>query len=306
MRTALRRALSFICRTTLLCSLIAPATAGCGGAPGEVKFGAGTVMQVEATPEIAGLERAMHARLNRDRKKEGLGPLAFEPELAAIARAHSEDMRVHRFFAHESPNTGTLEDRLDRAGYLASVARENLGEGPDIDRTEDSLLASPGHHANIMARDVTHVGIGIVKGGVGAPENLLVTQVFATPIAPVDPAQAVASVAQKIQKARRAAGLGALPRDPKLDELARQHVGDVTDDLDPAASERIGKAVTGALAGSKLRGVLVGTTLFLTPAIYEPTGTVVEGAARAIGIAAAPARDQRGRPAIKVLLLVGI
>jgi len=64
--------------------------------------------------------------------------------------------------------------------------------------------------------------------------------------------------------------------------------------------------VTGALAGSKLRGVLVGTTLFLTPAIYEPTGTVVEGAARAIGIAAAPARDQRGRPAIKVLLLVGI
>jgi uncharacterized protein YkwD len=308
MRTAARRTFSFMCLTTLLGCALAPA-AGCGsssGGSGPAKFGEGIPKPVEATPEIAGLERAMHARLNRDRAKKGLGPLAFDPELAAVARAHAEDMRVNRFFAHESPQTGTLEDRLDRAGYLASVARENLGEGPDVDRTEDALLHSPKHYENIMARDVTHVGIGIVKGGVEAPENLLVTQVFAAPVASADPAQAVAAVAQKIQEARRAAGLGALKRDPKLDELARQHVGEVTDDLDPAASERIGDAVTGALAGSGLRGVLVATTVILSPAIFEPSGAVVGGSARAIGIAAAPAHDPRGRPAIKVLMLVGI
>lgn len=291
---------------TAILGVVAGPTGGCGRGSEPAKFGAGTLMPIEATPEIAALERAMHARVNRDRAKEGLTPLAFDPDLAAVARAHANDMRMNRFFAHESPSTGSLEDRLDRAGYLASVARENLGEGPDVERAEDALLASPGHYENIMARDVTHVGIGIVKGGLGAPENLLLTQVFATPVAPQDPAQAVAAVARSIQDARRAAGLGALARDPKLEELARRHMGDVPDDLDPAASERIGNAVTGALAGSTLKGVLVSTTLFLTPAIYEPSGAVVQGAARAFGIAAAPARDPRGRPAIKVLMLVGI
>src|SRR5690349_1189992 len=75
---------------------------GGGGAPG--KFGEGTP-EVAATPEIEALEKAMHARLNRDRAKKGLGPLAFDAKLAAVGRAHSEDMRVHHFFAHESPQT---------------------------------------------------------------------------------------------------------------------------------------------------------------------------------------------------------
>lgn len=303
---ARRRAAGAVACALAALALLGPAGCGGGGAAGPARFGAGAPEEVPATPEIAGLERAMHARLNRDRARKGLGPVAFDPALASIARGHSKDMSDHRFFAHESPRTGSLEDRLDRAGYLAAVARENLGEGPDVERTQDGLLASPGHHANIMAKDVSRVGIGIVKGGVAARENLLVTQVFATPIEPVDPGEALLVVAARIQDARRAAGLRPLPRDAKLDELARKHVGEVPDDLGPQAAERIGQAVTGALTGSGLRGVMVGTSLFLTPAIYEAKGAVVSKAARAVGIAAAPAKDERGRPAIKVLFLVGM
>jgi uncharacterized protein YkwD len=280
--------------------------AACGGAGDAPTFGGAGVPTIEATPEIASLERAMHARLNRDRAKQGLAPLAFDEKLASVGRAHSEDMRTHKFFAHDSPQTGSLEDRLDRAGYLNRLARENLGEGPTVDGTQDALLKSPGHHANIMAKDVTHVGIGIVKGGLAAPANILVTQVFATPIAPMDPAQAGEAVAKSIQQARRGAGLKPLPRHPKLDELAQEHVKELADDLDPSSAAAIGKKVTGALSGSGLRGVVVGAGLFLTPELFEAKGVVLEARARALGIATAPARDERGRPAIKVLMLVGL
>lgn len=280
--------------------------AACGGARDAPTFGGADSPVVEATPEIASLERAMHARLNRDRAKQGLAPLGFDARLAAVGRAHSEDMRTHRFFAHESPQTGSLEDRLDRAGYLARVARENLGEGPTVDGTQDALLRSPGHYANIIAKDVTSVGIGIVKGGVGAPENILVTQVFAAPIAPIDPAQAAETVARTIQQARKAAGLKPLPRHPKLDDLARKHVNEIADDLDPSASAAVGAKVTSALSGSGLRGAVVGTSLFLAPELFEAKGAVLQAQARAVGMATAPARDERGRPAIKLLLIVGL
>src|SRR5579871_6683225 len=97
---------------------------GCGGAP-EGRFGEG-VPKTPTTPEILAMEHDMFERLNRDRAAGGLPPLAYDDDLAAIGRAHSTDMRDHHFFAHESPTTGKLEDRLDRAGYLAIVGRENL------------------------------------------------------------------------------------------------------------------------------------------------------------------------------------
>jgi uncharacterized protein YkwD len=291
----------------LLLSLIAVGGGACRKPSGPpARFGSGPLITIRATAEIAGLERQMHARVNRDRAKQGLPPLAFDPALADVARAHSEDMRRARFFAHDSPNTGSLEDRLDRAGYLARTARENIGEGTDIDATQQGLLDSPGHYANLMARDVTHVGVGIVKGGVLASSNLIVTQVFAAPIEPADPARSRELVEKKIAVARKAAGLAPLRRDPKLEDLAKRHVADLSDDVSQASTKRIGDKVREALPGSGYSGVLVAATAFLAADLYEPQGAVVGSRARAIGTASARATDERGRPTVKLLLLIGM
>lgn len=292
-------------RTLVVAALLALACSPKGGGSG--KFGTGPLVTAPSTPEVSTLERQMHDRLNRDRAKKGLPPLELDAELADVARAHSKDMHERDFFAHDSPRTGSLEDRLDRAGRLVQAARENIGEGPTVDATQDALLESPGHYANIMAKDVSHVGIGIVRIGKGPSQRLLVTQVFARPIRDreQDPDAARRAVAQKLASARRAAGLGALPAHPLLDRLAQKHVSEVPDDLDKSASERIGEAVTKELRGSDLSGVAVGTTVFLTPELYEASGAAAGPKARAIGIATAPARDARGRPAIKALLLIG-
>ena len=273
------------------------------GPPAE--FGKGPLIVAEATPQIAALERKMAARLNRDRAKNGLPPLAYDEHLADIARAHSKDMHERGFFEHDSPFTGSLQDRIDRAGYLAKTARENLGEGANIDGAQDLLLSSPGHHANIMAKDITHVGIGILDVGTKKQPKLLVTQVFATPVKNQDPGQARAALVRRIAQARRAAGLAPLPSHPLLEKLAKKHMSEVPDGQDASANKRIGDAIVGQLEGSGMGSVIVGTTVFLSPDMYEPTGLVVTRGARGYGLATSSGRDEQGRPAIKALILVG-
>jgi uncharacterized protein YkwD len=46
---------------------------------------------------------------------------------------------------------------------LVATGRENLAAASSVDTAEDGLLKSPGHFANLMATDITH--IGIVRAG---------------------------------------------------------------------------------------------------------------------------------------------
>jgi len=295
--------------------LLAISTAACGGTSrggrsGSVASGdyGGGLAKVEATEETLGFERMMFERLNRDRKENGLPALEYDDALADIARYHADDMSRNKFFAHESPTSGALEDRLDKAGYLALTARENLGEGPDVNSTEDSLLASPGHHANIMADDITHIGIGIVRGGIADPTNLVATQVFATPAELADPESSLGAVLARIQEGRVARGLPPLKEHPLLNDLAAEHVGDLPDAMEGSGAEQIGQAVAKKLAGVKghgLSGVSIGTVLFIAVELFEPGPAVLAPNAKALGLATAPAIDERGRPAVKLLLLIG-
>jgi uncharacterized protein YkwD len=166
------------------------------------------------------MEKAMFRRLNRDRRSQKLPALVYDDGLAAVARAHSLDMRSTRLFDHVSPVTGTLEDRLARAGVLFSTARENLSEAPGIEESQEGLLKSPGHYANIMAENVTHVGIGIVRGGVKDPRNILVTQVFSTPRKRETAEAAARAVLKVLNETRRKNGRRPLRPDERVDALA--------------------------------------------------------------------------------------
>ncbi len=250
----------------------------------------------------------MFERLNRDRAASGLPPLEYDEHLADLGRAHSEDMRVHHFFAHESPTYGALDDRFDRAGYVAKVARENLAEAPDVDTAEDGLMKSPHHHENIMARDVTRMGIGIVRGGVKDPGNLLFTQEFSTPARDVTAAEVASIVLGRIEAERKRAGQAPLAEMPLLVDLAHSLVGDLADDLGQASLDKIAQRAVegiGAAPQSGLKGVVVGATRCYDGDDYEVGANVSDRAARGIGVAVRDGHDERGRPAKQVLVLIG-
>jgi uncharacterized protein YkwD len=282
---------------------------GCSSASATaVEFGSWTP-GVKADADILPLEHQLHQRINRDRAAEGLPPLRYDERLADIARAHSADMRDSDFFAHESPTTGLLEDRMVRAGYLATEMRENLALAPDIEIAEDNLLESPGHKANILSTTVSHVGVGIVRGDSdGDMRSLTITQVFATPSELDSPDEALQKVIASMNQTRAGAGLAPMTPHPMLQELADEHIATLPDSVPSSAVDDVGDEVSAELNARKGHALsaisIVGQAVFQGSEFPMP-GAAKEAAVRHYGAAAGKAKDDKGRPRVKLLVLLG-
>ncbi len=119
-------------------------------------------LQFEITePKAAAL--FLWETVNSERIDHGLVRLEWDPRLANIATQHSKDMLQNDFFGHRSPSHGDLRQRLAAASYRAVRSRENLALDQEMTSAHLSLMASPGHRSNILASDVTHIGIGVVR-----------------------------------------------------------------------------------------------------------------------------------------------
>src|SRR5262249_44942171 len=124
-------------------------------------------------------EQAVWKLLNADRAHAGLPALAWDAQLAGIARGHSADMQAHGFFGHISPTTGSAADRARKAGVGAMLILENVARAFTAGEAERGLMNSPGHRANILNREATRVGVGVVFDP--AAHEILVTQMFSRP-----------------------------------------------------------------------------------------------------------------------------
>jgi uncharacterized protein YkwD len=125
-------------------------------------------------PEPADLERAraaIYCLINRERARNGEGPLHGDGHLRAAAQHHSDDMLVRNYFQHEGPGGETLLDRLHASGYVYSsrigyVIGENIAWGTLGLATPKAIveawMASPGHRANILDASYRDTGIGVV------------------------------------------------------------------------------------------------------------------------------------------------
>ncbi|MCI3919934.1 peptidoglycan-binding protein [Paenibacillus sp. TRM 82003] len=123
-------------------------------------------------------EAQMAALVNKARADAGLPPLTVHTDLSRVARYKSDDMAVNRYFSHDSPTYGSPFQMMTDFGVRYSSAGENIACNQTVDRAHTALMNSPGHRANIMSTDFTHIGIGIVSGGqCGA----MYTQMFMTP-----------------------------------------------------------------------------------------------------------------------------
>ncbi|MFE0949163.1 CAP domain-containing protein [Streptomyces mutabilis] len=105
-------------------------------------------------------------RTNRERGRAGLRALAVDPRLTAAAQAHSADMAARDFYSHTDPDGGAPWDRAAAAGAARRTVGENIacGQRSAADVVE-GWMNSPGHRANILEADFTHIGIGLAGGG---------------------------------------------------------------------------------------------------------------------------------------------
>jgi len=126
--------------------------------------------------EVAGLglqEADILKLVNDERTRAGLHPLKFSPRLAVIARGHSYDMAMRRYFAHNSPEGSTPAERARGVGIEYQALAENIymDDFRDSDglatRAVKGWLGSPEHRANMLSSAFTESGVGIARSSDG-------------------------------------------------------------------------------------------------------------------------------------------
>jgi uncharacterized protein YkwD len=106
----------------------------------------------------------MLALVNTARAGAGCAPLVADAGLAAVAQAHSADMRDRDFFDHVNPDGLDPFERAEQAGQTNSRA-ENIASGQ---ATAADVMAdwmdSSGHRDNILDCELRTLGVGVAEG----------------------------------------------------------------------------------------------------------------------------------------------
>ena len=126
-------------------------------------------------------EASLYAAVNAERERMHLIPLLRDPDLDAVAHAHSADMARRGYLSHVSPEGLNPLDRIRAAGIDGfTLAAENAGLTERDDPTAEILrswIASPDHRRNLYAPPFNRTGLGIVRAGSG---TWYVTQLYVT------------------------------------------------------------------------------------------------------------------------------
>ena len=163
------------------------------------------------------------AILNGDRRRFGLAAVERDRQLDAVARAHSEDMRDHRFFGHVSPTTGGPSDRLAAARVRTSAHGENVATGNTLHELEVALLGSLPHRQNLLSDAFSRVGIGVATHEDNGRRVWHLTQLFGQLAEAIDAEDWRRRLEQSIASSRQEQRVPALTRDSALDRITAQH-----------------------------------------------------------------------------------
>lgn len=121
----------------------------------------------QATEASASVEvQQVLKETNAYRAENGLAPLALHQSLTKVAQQKATDMAKNRYFSHTSPTLGSPFDQMKAAGISYRRAAENIAMGQrSAEEVVDAWMKSPGHRANILDRNLTHIGIGYDANG---------------------------------------------------------------------------------------------------------------------------------------------
>jgi uncharacterized protein YkwD len=169
-------------------------------------------------------EAAVVGALNETRRRRGLLPLTSDPEVAALARRHSEAMAAAGKVAHLVPGSRGAGERLRHGGIRYRRVYENVARAATALEAHAAAEESPAHLGNVLRPGVSRVGVGIARArGSSGDATVYLTELFIEP--PEDGADSRltpdARVREAIWRERARLGLRPLTSDAPLDALAR-------------------------------------------------------------------------------------
>ena len=264
-------------------------------------------VNIISSASYPGLEQEMLLLTNQHRILRGLPQLVLDEALAQIAREHSVGMAQQGFISHNLP-WGDLRSRIIRAGYPLEVARENVANAPTIGMAQRAMIDSPEHNNNILANDVTRVGIGIAHCPDPLSRKLYITEIFATPREEYQPESVQKTLISRIDDLRQNSAGSMLPN-PELDKMASRSLQSISmpynreelQDMLSASTKELGDSEKMGLARVQANVQLVHNPYKISIPNYAP-----EGQARSYGTAVRQVMDSQNQSAFLVLTLIGI
>jgi len=135
---------------------------------------------------VSEFEQEIFRLTNLERTKHGLSKLLPEQGLADLARRHGRNMATQNFFEHKDKQGLEVGGRQKK--YYKELMSLSLGENLAFfehsqrkfspSKVVDGWMNSPGHRANILDKDFTHLGVAVVLSG----NKLYAVQNFGHPV----------------------------------------------------------------------------------------------------------------------------
>jgi uncharacterized protein YkwD len=167
MRSASSRRAAGIVVAALCCALLGASTAL--AAPHAPATPRQPVASRQPAASLSTLEQGVLDAVNAFRTQNHLVPLHLSETLTSAARAHTQEMAVDGYFAHESADGTAFWQRIQHfypssASRYWSVGENLLWSSPDVD-PQGALqlwLASPEHRANLLTARWREIGVAAV------------------------------------------------------------------------------------------------------------------------------------------------
>ena len=104
--------------------------------------------------ELHDIELQVQQLVNNARKTARLPQLSWNEQLALEARRHARNMIHKRFFSHQDPTRGNIDNRLDKSGIEWMQCGENLywerGYNDPAVKAVKAWLESPEHRNTML------------------------------------------------------------------------------------------------------------------------------------------------------------
>lgn len=139
-------------------------------------------------PDTPVVEAAIIEMTNTFRGRQKLGALTANPDLKAAARAYAAYLAKSGLFSHTADGR-VVGDRISSAGYTWCQVGENLAmhlssvgfESRDLaQKAVEGWINSPPHRANLVAPNMTDIGVGVARAP-GKDPKFISVQLFGRP-----------------------------------------------------------------------------------------------------------------------------
>lgn len=118
-----------------------------------------------ASSALSAYEQQVVTLVNQERAKVSLPALKVDAKLSEVAGIKSQDMKNLNTMSHDG-TYGSPFDMMKHFGVTYKSAGENIAQGQTTpEAVMKAWMNSPGHKANILSKNFTHIGVGHVASG---------------------------------------------------------------------------------------------------------------------------------------------